>query len=101
MGRKSHGKVSFTMLRQAVLAVLPTARAEVLSDDELAGIVWASVHGLAMLRLNRLGAPIRTGPQQNAKQMGEALVRFCLLAIQGLAVDPADATGPDQPVPAR
>jgi AcrR family transcriptional regulator len=86
------GKASFSMLRNAVLAVLPATRADLLTDDELAHIVWASVHGLAMLRMNRLGAPVRSGPQQNARQMGEALVRFCLLAIQGLA-EPGDAPG--------
>lgn len=79
------GTTSFSMLRNTVLAVLPATRTDLLSDDELAHIVWAGVHGLAMLRLNRLGAPVRSGPQQNARQIGEALVRFCLLAIEGLA----------------
>ena len=78
------GNASFAMLREAVLQVLPEPRTDALSDDELAHVVWAAVHGAATLRMHRRGSPIRSGPKQSAEQLGEALVRFCLLAIQGL-----------------
>jgi hypothetical protein len=72
-----------------VLPLLPAPRADTLSEDEVANIVWAATHGLATLRMHGRGAPIRTGPRQSTEQIGEALVRFCLLAIAGLAADPA------------
>ena len=80
------GNASFSMLRNAVLRVLPESRSDALSDDELAHVVWACVHGMATLRMHRRGAPVRTGPRQTGQQVGEAMVRFCLLAIQGLSV---------------
>ena len=89
------GNASFSMLRNAVLRVLPESRSDVLSDDELAHVVWACVHGMATLRMHRRGAPVRTGPRQTGQQVGEAMVRFCLLAIQGLSVSdqpPVDET---------
>ncbi len=82
------GNASFSMLRNAVLCVLPESRSDALSDDELAHVVWACVHGMATLRMHRRGAPVRTGPRQTGQQVGEAMVRFCLLAIQGLSVQP-------------
>lgn len=81
------GTASFAMLRSVVLPLLPSPRTDTLSEDEVANIVWAAAHGLATLRMHGRGAPIRTGPRQNTEQIGEALVRFCLLAIAGLATE--------------
>jgi AcrR family transcriptional regulator len=88
------GTASFALLRSAVLPLLPSPRSPLLSDDELAHIVWAAVHGVATLRMHRRGVPIRSGPRQTSEQIGEALVRFCLLAIAGLAA-PAVAEATD------
>lgn len=82
------GAASFALLRAVVLPLLPTPRSDMLSDDEVAEIVWAAVHGLATLRMHRRGAPVRSGPRLSTEQIGDALVRFCLLAFQGLAVPP-------------
>lgn len=82
------GTASFAMLRSVVLPLLPSPRADTLSEDEVANIVWAAAHGLATLRMHGRGAPIRSGPRQSTEQSGEALVRFCLLAIAGLATEP-------------
>jgi AcrR family transcriptional regulator len=79
------GTASFALLRSVVLPLLPSPRSDVLSEDELAHIIWAAVHGLATLRMHGRGAPVRTGPRQSTAQVGDALVRFCLLAIAGLA----------------
>lgn len=85
---KEAGTAAFAMFREAVLAVAPAHRASAaLSDDELAHIVWACVHGMAMLRLNRLAGPVRDAPMQRGSEIGEAMVRFVLLAMQGLAED--------------
>ncbi|WP_326542081.1 TetR/AcrR family transcriptional regulator [Pseudorhodoferax sp.] len=85
------GTASFALLRSVVLPLLPSPRSDLLSDDELAHIVWAAVHGLATLRMHRRGAPVRTGPRLSIEQIGDALVRFCMLAFAGLAL-PAAST---------
>ncbi|CAN7556520.1 TetR/AcrR family transcriptional regulator [Pseudorhodoferax sp. LjRoot39] len=82
------GTASFAMLRSVVLPLLPSPRAGTLSEDDVANIVWAAAHGLATLRMHGRGAPIRSGPRQSTEHSGEALVRFCLLAIAGLAAAP-------------
>lgn len=85
------GTASFGMLRSVLLPLLPSPRSDALSEDELAHLVWAAAHGLATLRMHGRGAPIRSGPRQSSAQVGEALVRFCLLAIGALATDPQRA----------
>lgn len=79
------GTASFALLRNVVLPLLPADRSDELTDDEVSQLIWAAVHGLATLQIDRRRAPIRTGPRPNVEQMTDALVRFCLLAINGLS----------------
>jgi AcrR family transcriptional regulator len=79
------GIASFALLRNVVLPLLPPNHAHALSDDDLVFAVWAAVHGLATLRVHRRGSPLRTGPRRSADQLCDVMVRFCLLAIEGLA----------------
>lgn len=78
------GISSYTLLRSAVQPLLPPGRAEGLSDDDLAFAVWASAHGLATLRLNRRAVPVPGGPR-STEAMCDAVVRFCLLALDAAA----------------
>lgn len=83
---KTAGTISFAMLREAVAALASPDRDPGrggLSDDELSHMVWACVHGVSMLRLNRLAGPVRQTPPQRGSDLGETMVRFCLLAIRG------------------
>ncbi|MEF7614478.1 TetR/AcrR family transcriptional regulator [Aquincola sp. MAHUQ-54] len=87
------GTASYALLRSVVVPLLPAGRRAGLSDDDLAFAVWATTHGLATLRMHRRAAPVRTGPRRSADQLCDVMVRFCLLAINGLAAQaPADGS---------
>lgn len=75
-------ETSFDVLRRAVLPLVGPDRADRLSGDDLAFAVWASTHGLAMLRVNRQRLPAPT-QALDGEQLTDLLVAFVTAALVG------------------
>lgn len=73
-------EASFDLLRSVVEPLVQSPRADGLSSDELAFAVWASTHGLAMLRMGQQRLPIRV---RDSEHLTRLLVGFVLSALGG------------------
>jgi AcrR family transcriptional regulator len=74
-------EVSFDLLRQCVRPLVGDTRADGLSADDLAFLVWASTHGLAMLRVNRQRLPVPTR-DKDGDRLTDLMVTFVTTALQ-------------------
>ena len=77
--QKRAAEVSFDLLRQCVRPLVGDDRADGLSADDLAFAVWASTHGLAMLRVNRQRLPVPTR-DKDGDRLTELMVTFVTTA---------------------
>lgn len=81
-------EASFDLLRGVVEPLVAAPRRDGLSADELAFAVWASTHGLAMLRMGQQRLPIRTRGRGD-DHLPRLLAGFVLSALRD--------GGPDTP----
>ena len=75
-------ETSFDVLRSAVAPLVGPGRADGLGADDLAFAVWASTHGLAMLRVNRQRLPAASRGL-GSDQLTDLLVAFVTAALVG------------------
>lgn len=89
-------EMSFDLLRQVVRPLAGNPRHDALSQDDLAFAVWASTHGLAMLRVNRQRLPV-PARDKDGERLTDLLLNFVMAALRGA---PA-AVPPARPAPTR
>lgn len=75
------GRRSFEMVRDAVRPFLSEARAGSLSAEDVAFAIWSATHGLATLTLHGMRAPVPSALRTSPRQLGDAVVQFCLWAL--------------------
>jgi len=76
-------EMSFDLLRQAVRPLASPDRPDGLQPDDLAFAIWASTHGLAMLRIHpqRLPVPSRDKDRERDR-LTDLLVAFVMAALR-------------------
>jgi AcrR family transcriptional regulator len=76
------GSASFHMLRRAIAPCLEGADVSALSEEELAFAIWAAMHGLAVLTLERRKVFISSTQNPTAQKLADIVVQFCLAALR-------------------